>query len=198
VTDSAARLLPENRSALKEWASIEVALEQGATVLMVRKGGIYEQKLGFQVEHRQFWLFPTLFHQGADELAPAFEWAIRAAEERVPAAGTLRIANYAEVTDALRVESFAALERIAGLHPLSPATVHARFHYKRRPYLHVLVVRVHRLQTPLLVPNREAYDGCVSWVELEEPLSTAAVTPVLSDREFEERRGEVLERLSDE
>jgi hypothetical protein len=85
VPDSPAQLLPENRSALKEWASIEVALEQGTTVLMLRKGGIYEQKQGFQVEHRQFWLFPTLFHQGADELAPTFEWTIRAAEERAPA-----------------------------------------------------------------------------------------------------------------
>jgi hypothetical protein len=184
-----------NRSALKEWASVEAALVGGGTILMLRKGGIYEQKQGFQVEHRQFWIFPTLFHQSPDELAPAFEWALESAASRHPAGPRLRIGSYAMVTDALRVERMEALERLAGLHPLANPTVHARFHYRKRPYLHVLVVRHYRLPEPRMIRNTAEYEGCISWVELETALPTGQLRPVLAEAQFEQRREDVLRRL---
>ena len=39
----------ENRSALKEWAAVEHALAEGRITLLVRKGGIYEKRGGFEV-----------------------------------------------------------------------------------------------------------------------------------------------------
>lgn len=171
------------------------AMERGATVLLLRKGGIYEQKHGFQVEHRRFWLFPTRFHQSADELHPSFEWTMPQAIATEQEHETLRIGVYAEVTDALRVERLDLLDRLAGLHPLAASTVHARFHYKRRPYLHVLVVRAYRLTEPHRVRHIPEYDGCVSWVELAEPLGTAGLVAAVPSEEFELRRSDVLGTL---
>jgi hypothetical protein len=183
------------RSALKEWAAVEAALERGSSVMLLRKGGIYEQKHGFQVEHRQFWLFPTLFHQSPADLAPSFEWAIREAIARHEPGPAIRIGSYAVVTDALRVERFDALERLAGLHPFAGPTVQARFHYRKRPYLHVLVVRHHVLEAPHRVRTTAEYEGCISWVELDEPLATAGLRPVMEARAFEDERRRVLDAL---
>ena len=61
-----------------------------------------------------------------------------------------------------------------------------RFRY-RSPGIHAIAVRVHRLDTAHVIPNTAAYDGCVSWVELEKDLSTDDATPVLDDGTFRDR-----------
>lgn len=186
-----------NGSALKEWAAVEQALGDGRTALLVRKGGIHEQRQGFQVEHRQFWIFPTLYHQNPQELAPEFHPYLESARARAPGIDHVRLEHYAVVTDALRVESLEAQERLEGLHPLTPETVRSRFHYRNRPYLHALVVRAYRVPEPYVIPDTLDYQGCVSWVALDEELATAGATPVLPDAEFEARRAEVLRRLGE-
>src|SRR3954447_24211157 len=56
--------LPTSLSvALKEWATVCRALESGRQILLLRKGGIYESGGEFQVENREFLLFPTYVHQ---------------------------------------------------------------------------------------------------------------------------------------
>ena len=191
-------MLGENRSALKEWGAVERALAEGRTTLLVRKGGIHERREGFQVEHREFWLFPTLYHQNAHELRPEFRAALEAAEAAPPDVNRVRIAHYAVVEEALRVGSLDALRRLDGLHPLTPDTVESRFAYRDRPYLHVLLVRAFRLPEPHVIPVTLDYEGCVSWVELDDALPTAGVQPVLLDGEFAARRAEVLARLGEQ
>ena len=46
-------------AALKEWAVVCQALEEGRKVLLLRKGGIMEYREGFQVKHNSFMLYPT-------------------------------------------------------------------------------------------------------------------------------------------
>ena len=41
-------------AALKEWAIVCKALEEGRQVLLLRKGGIMEYRQGFEVKHEQF------------------------------------------------------------------------------------------------------------------------------------------------
>ena len=63
-----------NRFAFKEWAVTCQALAAGRQSLLLRKGGIHERNGRFEVEHAEFWLFPTRFHQNPDEIrdeAPA-------------------------------------------------------------------------------------------------------------------------------
>jgi hypothetical protein len=177
---------------------VEGALAEGRTTLLVRKGGIHERRKDFEVEHREFWLFPTLYHQNAHELRPEFRPALEAAEAAPHDVNRVRIARYAVVEEALRVESLDALHRLEGLHPLTPETVESRFAYRGRPYLHVLVLRAYRLPEPHDIANTLDYEGCVSWVELDDTLPTAGAQPVLLDGEFAARRVEVLARLGEE
>jgi hypothetical protein len=188
----------ENRSALKEWGAVERALAEGRTSVLVRKGGIHERRNGFEVEHREFWLFPTLYHQNAHELRPEYRILLEEAEALHPGPGQVRIEHYAVVEEALRVESLEAMHRLEGVHPLTRETVESRFRYRSRPYLHVLLLRIHRMPEPYRIPNTLDYEGCVSWVELDEPLSTVGARPVLADAEFEAVRTEVLRKLGEE
>ena len=60
----------ENSIALKEWAAVCLALSDGRQSLLLRKGGIAEGRGGFRMEHDEFWLFPTQFHQSPEQLTP--------------------------------------------------------------------------------------------------------------------------------
>lgn len=188
----------ENRSALKEWGAVERALAGGRTALLVRKGGIHERRNGFEVEHREFWLFPTLYHQNAHELRPEFLPLLEEAGREHPGIDHVPIGLYAVVEEALRVERLDALLGLERLHPLAQETVRSRFAYRDRPYLHVLLVRAYQLPERYVIPNTLEYEGCVSWVELDGALSTAGARPVLMDGEFEAARTELLRRLGEE
>ena len=48
--------------------------------------------------------------------------------------------------------------------------------------------------TPHQIRNIEPYDGCVSWVELEKPVSVAGADPVRQDLAFEEHVERVRQR----
>ncbi|HEX2094760.1 MAG TPA: DUF1802 family protein, partial [Longimicrobiaceae bacterium] len=146
-------MLAENRSALKEWAAVEQALAAGRTTLLIRKGGIHERRRDFEVEHREFWLFPTLYHQNRHELRPEFRPYLDAAEALPRDIDRVRIEHYAVVHDALRVEELDVLKRLEGLHPLTEETVAQRFAYRGKPYLHALVLRVYRMPEPYVIPN---------------------------------------------
>jgi hypothetical protein len=186
-------MVSSSREALKEWASVERALAAGRVSLLVRKGGISERRGGFDVEHRAFWIFPTAFHQNAEELAPDFRDLLGGTG---PASrDEVRLRVFAEVAEAFRVESLVVMARLAGLHPMAEETVRSRFEYKGRPYLHVVLVRAYVLPEPVVIPNTIGYEGCVSWVALDEEISTAGAVPVVGDAEFAALRGEVVRRV---
>src|SRR5437870_4262401 len=54
--------------ALKEWAVVCQALSTGRQIILLRKGGISESTGGFELENREFLLFPTYLHQNVDML----------------------------------------------------------------------------------------------------------------------------------
>lgn len=184
-----------NRSALKEWAAIEQVLAAGKSPLLLRKGGLWERREGFEIEHREFWLFPTLYHQNPRELRPELGWALEAARAAHPEGDRVRIEHYVVIDSAFRVESLQLLQALEGLHALTPDTVESRFRYRDRPYLHVLLPRVYRAAAPFVIPNTPDYEGCISWVELDEELSTEGAVPVLDDLEHEALREEALGRI---
>ena len=187
----------ETRSdvALKEWAAIEDALASGRVSVLVRKGGIYEKRGGFEVEHRGFWIFPTGWHQNEHELAPAFRGHLGETPRFSP--DTLPLRVWCAVEEAWRVEDLAALQRLGELQPFTADTLASRFEYRGKPYLHVILVRAHVLPEPRIIPHTAAYEGCVSWVQLDEPVSAEDASPALSDDDFAAVRREVLARLGD-
>ena len=180
-------LAPESQAALKEWAIVCRALADGRQSLLVRKGGIDELKSGFQMTHRDFWLFPTAVHQKAADLLPAVHAEFEEVQRSCPPTGTIPIQLYATVTDAVQVMDLDRLRPLSPYHILSWDCVAGRFQYRNKPGVHVLILRVYRRPEPILIGNTPHYDGCVSWVDLDEPLPTAGCTPVLSDAQFEAR-----------
>jgi hypothetical protein len=102
------------------------------------------------------------------------------------------------VEEVWRIASTEALDRIQGLHPLSPPAAHARFAYRDRPFVHAMLVRAYRLSDPIALPDLNRYEGCVSWVDLEQALPTHELLPVMADSEFAAVRREIEARLGEE
>ena len=185
------------RTALKEWAVLCDAMAAGEIVAMVRKGGIREQRAGFAVRHDRFVLYPTYFHEKAAELQPRFRERVAASRGAQPEAGTLRLSLLATVAGVWKVDDLERLRGIEPEHGLAWGAVESRFHYKQRPGVQVVAVRVARLPAPLVVPEQRRYQGCVSWVALDEALDVAGATPVLADDAFTRRLALLRERLGE-
>ena len=55
--------------AIKEWASVCLALACRRQTILVRAGGIHDMQPQFGFKDSVFWLYPTAFHQTAEKLA---------------------------------------------------------------------------------------------------------------------------------
>lgn len=169
------------RSALKEWAVLVDAMLRGELVAMVRKGGIREQRAGFSVRHDRFLLYPAFFHEKVNELAPRYAASLESSHARKPEPGTIRIEAVADVVGVWQVAELDALRAIDGEHGMSWSAVESRFHYKNKPGVQVIAVRVSRLPDPVVVPETRRYLGCVSWVALDDAIDVSQAVPVLDD-----------------
>lgn len=183
------------RTALKEWAVLCDALADGEIVALVRKGGIREQRAGFAVRHDRFLLYPTWFHEKSAELQPRFAERIAAASAHRPPDGIIRIGLVAEVAAMWHVRDLESLRAIEPFHGMSWPTVVSRFEYRDNPGVRVIAVRVSRLPTVHDVPETRRYQGCVSWVALDEPIHVAAAVPVLDAASLAARIGALTEAL---
>lgn len=188
-------LSPGTNAALKEWAIVCRALADGRQTLLIRKGGIEEIKAGFQVTHRDFWLFPTYVHQKAADLVPAVQAEFAEVQAAQPPSDTLPIQLYASVEDVVQVMDLSRLRSLEGRHVLSWDCVESRFNY-RRPGVHVMILRVYRRHEMVTLANTPEYDGCVSWVDLDQSLGTDGCVPVLSDADFGRSVADIRSRLA--
>ncbi|MGC4005324.1 MAG: DUF1802 family protein [Pirellulales bacterium] len=155
--------------AFKEWAVVCAALADGTQTIIVRKGGIHEGREGFRVEHERFWLYPTGFHQTAEQLKPGCAALLQAAEAWRPRDGKIPLDLIAQVTAVRELRGEADLAALEPRVIYAPDVLRQRFHY-RAPGLYVLDVSITRRATPHWVVETSAYAGCKSWVELAQPL----------------------------
>jgi hypothetical protein len=170
-------MLTENGIALKEWAAVCAALATGRQTVLLRKGGIAEGPRGFRIEHAEFWLYPTQFHQDASQLSEAGRDCLTIAQQAIPAAGRISVSLYAVAESVEYVENVDRLSEFRDRHVLSDSAVLQRFHY-RSPGLYVATVRVFRRESAYDVPELPRYAGCKSWVELDQALSTNGLETV--------------------
>jgi hypothetical protein len=179
------------REAFKEWAVVVSALATGRQIIILRKGGISEGRGGFTMDHPEFWLFPTLFHQQNDMVIGGQEdiVSIRTDESSIP------IQFFARVESWKRIDSLDEALSLAGQHVWKESVIRERFDWSRRKDIHALAVRVYALPRPVIIPDSESYGGCRSWIQLDEPVSTDPATPVLNDRDFESRLGQFEKAL---
>lgn len=179
--------------ALKEWATVCQALEDGRQVLLLRKGGIYESAGEFELENRQFMLFPTYLHQNLDMLKPAAHTGF---EPRSAEPAQVRLSAAGVVTDIVQLQSRAQMDALDDEHVWAKPLIDMRFHYRPQNPLYLMLVRAYRLPRALLVENTPAYAGCKSWVPLDEPVSTGDATPALDDAKYDARRRSILDRVA--
>src|SRR5260370_29757946 len=136
----------------KEWSLVCDALGGGTQSVILRKGGIAEGREGFSFGHREFFLFPTFFHE---QIAK-----VRIAPADIPApTNTVAIRWYAKVERALRISSLAIAEALAPWHILSAEVVRERFGYKGNG-LNVAFVRVFEISPVWILPNEKRFSGC--------------------------------------
>jgi hypothetical protein len=181
------------QTALKEWATVCHALEGGRQVLLLRKGGIYEAGGEFELENRQFLLFPTYLHQNLKMLKPEAREGFEAHAEEPQ---QVRLSAAGVVTDIIQMKSRAQMDALGDEHVWAPPLIDMRFNYKPQNPLYLLLVRAYRLPQPAVVDNTPAYAGCKSWVPLDQPLATGGATPVLDDVKYELRRQAILDKLT--
>ncbi|MEO8438722.1 MAG: DUF1802 family protein [Spartobacteria bacterium] len=151
----------------KEWALVCEALGVGRQSVIIRKGGIEEGRDGFAFRHREFFLFPTFFHEQLDRVR------LSAPKLPGPPADAVEIRYFARVEEARLLTDWEEVRALEPLHVLSEEVVRERFDYDEAPGVHVAFVKVFRLEPAWRFPDAKVYRGCRSWVEL--PLAPAGV-----------------------
>ena len=179
--------------ALKEWASVTRALERGTQIILLRKGGIYEAAGEFEVEHRQFLLFPTYLHQNLKMLKPTTHEGF---EPRSEEPAQIRLSCAGVVTDILQLQDRRQMDAIDDEHVWTDPLIDMRFNYRPENPLYLLLVRAYRLHDAHVIDNTPAYAGCKSWVPLDREIPTGGALPVLDDVKYEHKRQAILNRIS--
>lgn len=165
---------------LKEWAVAVDALEQGKTIMLLRKGGIHEQGGRFKVAHDQILLYPTYEHQ--QPLLLIHEYASQVTP--VPSGWhpeTIRIGSWAEITDILPVSDETVVRALLPFHIWNEQFISDRLKWKPRQPFYILLLRTYKLAQAQIIPYRSEYGGCKSWIDLTEPISIEDSVPVLDD-----------------
>jgi hypothetical protein len=175
--------------ALKEWAVVVHALLEGEQILDVRKGGLREDGRHFGVHADRLWLYPTAEHQEAELVRPPYRHWLDLAPSS-PVGGPIRMDGWADVERVATITEQEQLDAIASKLIWTDDYAASRFNWKKRDPLWVLALRVHVLDESVIVPWRDEYGGCTSWVDLDglpdDPASLPS-QPALSDVAFEAR-----------
>ncbi len=173
----------------KEWAIVCRALGDGKQTVILRKGGIAENRDGFAFRHPEFFLFPTFFHEQIEKS--------RLVDAIVPQANEfqIEIRFFARMEHGRRIDSWGTAEALENFHVLKQSVVRDRFDDPRSPGIHVAFIRVFRLVQSWILPNERSYAGCRSWIQLPDPPATMQLEPVLNDSEFAEIEKRFLDAI---
>ena len=188
-------MIPRVRIAFKEWAVVVDALGGGEQILILRKGGIAEGRGGFKVEHSEFLLFPTQFHQQRDSVIPSAQERFDIISKTFPPADVLRLEYWARVVDWRQVNSTESIANLRGHHVWRDDVIEQRFDWGKNKHIFALAVRIYRLPQVIELPMLPAYGGCKSWIELEREVDISGSQPVLSDTAFGEKWNRIQELI---
>lgn len=169
----------QSMHALKEWNAQIQTLLQGQYAVLIRKGGIIEKNLEFEIEHREFFLYPTYLHQNKLEIKPEH----LALVEDPLAPEQVHFTAFARVKAVWKVEDLSRALRLEPLQALNQKAIERRFLYRNKPYVHVLLLEVSRLEQPFELLETPEMLGCLSWVPLDQE-HLGKATSVLPEAEL--------------
>ncbi len=184
------------KHALKEWAVAIKAIDEGQQIVLLRKGGIREKE--FKVEHENFLLYPTYEHQKEDLLKPEYSDSLKETlvEWEGPEGEEVKLTHWVRVTHVFEVMD---TDKVAAISPYFMWTddyAEKRLHWRPKKPLEILLIRAYRLLEPQPLHIEPHFVGCKSWIDLESPVPMTALTPVLTDEEYEAKVKEITDALS--
>lgn len=171
--------------ALKEWAIICKALEDGKQMLLLRKGGIMEYRKGFEVKHNEFLLYPTFEHQSIESIKAEYKEKIKEISEEhnisynnnrkkidkndnnFNTASNIIIKLLAKVEDVIEISDKFTLSELRDYHIWSDEYVTMRMNYNPSKPMNILLLRIYKIRKPLIVDINDKWAGCKSWIDIE-------------------------------
>ena len=166
--------------ALKEWAIALEALEQGKTIMLLRKGGIKESQGKFQVPRDHILLYPTYEHQQPALLKPEYQSHV------TPVASgwhpqQVTISSWAEITDVLPVSEENTVKALLPFHIWNEQFISERLKWKPHQPIYILLLRTYKLLAPQVIDYRPNYGGCTSWLDLASAIDIEHTQPILTE-----------------
>lgn len=187
--------LESSNIGLKEWAVTSSALERGEQIFLLRKGGIREDGRHFKIEHEQFLLYPGLFHEGQLLLKQEYQNLLEETNN-ADFSKEIILSIYCELVETIDISEEHQMQALDAFHIWSENFTVKRFNWKPRHPLKLMIVRAYILETPTTVDVTDEYGGCKSWVELEHKINISALTPALTNAQFNTQVSKIHEALS--
>ena len=176
--------------ALKEWATVVKALEQGTQTVILRKGGILETASGFNIESKKFFLFPTWEHQETRHVKPEFHNFLNDVLNKKPDEGFNKITSYAEILFEKDVESNDVIKDLSSFHVWSDEYIQERRNWMPEKPIKAIFLKTVKISEFNLLLKPE-FSGCKSWIELNSNFQEGE--SALKDNEIEGKLKEFKE-----
>ena len=176
--------------ALKEWATVVKALEQGKQTVILRKGGILETASGFNIETKKFFLFPTWEHQETKHVKPEFHDFLNEVLDKRPKEKFNKISSFAEVLYEKDVESNEIINQLSSFHIWSDSYIKERKNWMPEKPMKAVFLKTLKIPEFDLQVKPE-FSGCKSWIELNSIFEEGE--SALKDNEIEEKLEEFKE-----
>jgi hypothetical protein len=177
-------------AALKEWAIVCKAIEDGKQVLLFRKGGIMEYRNGFELKHKVFFLFPTFEHQSIDSIQSEYREELEVLKQQQQQKDNtqslnqkennisneknskvtqdiINISLFVEITHFIEINDISKLEKLEKYHIWNLDYVKMRFNYNPKKPLYLLILRAYKLNEPIEIQNSPEWSGCKSWIQFD-------------------------------
>jgi len=179
-------------AALKEWAIVCKAIEDGKQVLLFRKGGIMEYRNGFELKHKVFFLFPTFEHQSIDSIQSEYREELEVLKQQQQqqqkdntqslnqndnntsneknskvTQDIINISTLVEITHFIEINDISKLEKLEKYHIWNLDYVKMRFNYNPKKPLYLLMLRAYKLNELIEIQNRPEWSGCKSWIQFD-------------------------------
>lgn len=156
-------------AALKEWAVVCKALEDGMQTILLRKGGILEYRDGFQIKHNVFLLYPTYEHQSIEYIKSGYQNKFDSEYMNATLRGKNVISIIARVEMVKEVQNPSLLSQIDKYHIWNENFIETRMKYNPNKSMSVILLRVYKLPENLFVTESEEWTGCKSWIDIDMP-----------------------------
>ena len=172
-------------AALKEWAIVCKAAEDGKQVLLFRKGGIMEYRNGFELKHKNFFLFPTFEHQSMESIREEYKKELESLTNQhivmdeqkdlnstVPndshlSPNATTINSFVEISYFNEINDINKLEKLEKFHIWNLDYVKMRFNYNPKKPLFLVLLRTYRLKDAIKIHNKPEWSGCKSWIQID-------------------------------